>query len=80
MMIFSAIRKIHADGLSLNHDSIIDEIRKEEPGGQFGFACMAFEDLWQKRTELSVGDKELSNAIAVLAEISASRKGDFGGE
>jgi hypothetical protein len=74
MMIHEACQSLHAAGAPLTHDSVLAEIRKLEPGGAFGFACIVFENLWQKRPSLAVTDAEFDQAVAILTAPSQPAK------
>jgi hypothetical protein len=66
-MIHAALKSLHAAGTPLTHDAILEEIRTSEPLGKYGFACLVFETLWQKRPTLDVSDTEFDQAMATLA-------------
>src|SRR5947209_20177131 len=57
MMILLACQSLHYAGVPLTHDSVLAEIRQSE-GGMFGFACIVFEELWQRRPTLAISDAE----------------------
>lgn len=66
MMIHAACQRLHAAGTPLTHESVLAEIRSSEPGGEFGFACAVFEELWQRRATRAVSDAEFGQAVATL--------------